>query len=206
MSESGSPGQSERAPSTPASRFPVPPRGDLPAELRERFAAVEERSGFLPNVFAALSWRPTEAAAFFAMHDALMDKETPGLSKADRETIVVATSAANDCLYCVVAHGAILRIRARDPHLADQVAVDWRKAPLSPRMHAVVEVAVRLATAPADVTPADLARLREHGLNEDDVWDVGAIVSFFALSNRLAHWAAIPPNDEFYLMGRAGEV
>jgi uncharacterized peroxidase-related enzyme len=194
------------SPQPPVSRFPVPPREDLPAELQERFAAVEERSGFLPNVFAALSWRPTEAAAFFAMHDALMDKETPGLSKADRETIVVATSAANDCLYCVVAHGAILRIRARDPHLADQVAVDWRKAPLPPRMHAVLEVAVRLAVTPAEVTPADLAGLRAHGLTEDDVWDVGAIVSLFALSNRLAHWAAIPPNDEFYLMGRVAKA
>jgi uncharacterized peroxidase-related enzyme len=190
----------------PVSRFPVPPREELPAELRERFAAVEERSGFLPNVFAALSRRPAEATAFFDLHDALMDKETPGLSKADRETIVVATSAANDCLYCVVAHGAILRIRARDPYLADQVAVDWRKAPLPPRMHAVLEVAVRLATAPAEVTPADLAGLREHGLTEDDVWDVGAIVSLFALSNRLAHWAAIPPNDEFYLMGRVARA
>ena len=186
----------------PVSRFPVPPRDELPEQLRERYTAVEERSGFLPNVFAALAWRPAEAAAFFALHDALMDKDTPGLSTADRELIVVATSAANDCLYCVVAHGAIARIRARDPYLADQVAVDWRKAPLSPRMHAVVEVAVRLATAPAQVTPADLARLREHGLTEDDVWDVGAIVALFALSNRLAHWAAIPPNDEFYLMGR----
>ena len=186
----------------PISRFPVPARADLPAELQERFAAVEERSGFLPNVFAALSYRPAEAAAFFAMHDALMDKETPGLSKADRELIVVATSAANDCLYCVVAHGAIARIRARDPYLADQVAVDWRKAPLPPRMHAVLEVAVRLAVDPATVTAADLDVLRGHGLSEDDVWDVGAIVSFFALSNRLAHWAAIPPNEEFFLMGR----
>ena len=191
---------------TPPSRFPVPSRSELPAELQERFAAVEERSGFLPNIFTALSWRPAEAAAFFALHDALMDKETPGLSKADREVIVVATSATNECLYCVVAHGAILRIRARDPHLADQVAVDWRKAPLSPRMHAVVEVAVRLATAPAEVTPADLVRLREHGLTEDDVWDVGAIVSLFALSNRLAHWAAVPPNDEFYLLGRVARA
>jgi len=212
MSESGSQGPPQGAPSAPPtagapiSRFAVPRRPDLPAELAERFAAVEERSGFLPNVFAALSWRPAEATAFFAMHDALMDKETPGLSKADRETIVVATSAANDCLYCVVAHGAILRIRARDPHLADQVAVDWRKAPLPPRMHAVLEVAVRLATAPAEVTPADLDALRSHGLTEDDVWDVGAIVSFFALSNRLAHWAAIPPNDEFYLMGRVAKA
>jgi uncharacterized peroxidase-related enzyme len=193
---------SAEAGGTPISRFPVPPREDLPAELRERFAAVEERSGFLPNVFAALSWRPTEAAAFFAMHDALMDKETPGLSKADRELIVVATSAANACLYCVVAHGAVARIRARDPYLADQVAVDWRKAPLSPRMHAVLEVAVRLAVEPALVGAEDLAGLRGHGLSEDDVWDVGAIVSFFALSNRLAHWAAIPPNPEFFLMGR----
>jgi uncharacterized peroxidase-related enzyme len=186
----------------PISRFPVPARTELPPELRERFDEVEERSGFLPNVFAALSWRPAEASAFFAMHDALMDKETPGLSKADRELIVVATSAANDCLYCVVAHGAIARIRAKDPHVADQVAVDWRKAPVSPRLHAVLEVAVRLATDPAAVTAADQQRLREHGLSEDDVWDVGAIVSFFALSNRLAHWAAIPPNEEFFLLGR----
>ena len=184
------------------SRFPVPPPGELAPELRERFAAVEERSGFLPNIFAALAWRPAEANAFFTLHDALMDKETPGLSKADRELIVVATSAANDCLYCVVAHGAIARIRARDPYLADQVAVDWRKAPLSPRMHAVLEVAMRLAVDPAAVTAQDLADLRAHDLTEDDVWDVGAIVSLFALSNRLAHWAAVPPNEEFYLLGR----
>ncbi|CAB4936970.1 MAG: peroxidase-related enzyme [Actinobacteria bacterium] len=188
--------------SAPISRFPVPARADLPADLRERFDGVEEKSGFLPNVFAALSHRPDEARAFFAMHDALMDKETPGLSKADREVVVVATSAANDCLYCVVAHGAIARIRSRDPYLADQVAVDRRKAPLDPRMHAVLDVAVRLAVAPAEVTAADLDALRGHGLTEDDVWDVGAIVSFFALSNRLAHWAAIPPNPEFFLMGR----
>jgi len=131
-----------------------------------------------------------------------MDKETPGLSKGDRELIVVATSAANDCLYCVVAHGAIARIRTRDPYLADQVAVDWRKAPLPARMHAVLEVAVRLAVEPATVTAADLDRLREHGLTEDDVWDVGSIVGLFALSNRLAHWAAIPPNEQFFLLGR----
>ena len=191
----------ESAPA-PISRFPVPAREDLPPDLRERFDTVEEKSGFLPNVFAALSWRPAEAAAFFAMHDALMDKETPGLSKAERELIVVATSAANDCLYCVIAHGAIARIRSRDPYLADQVAVDWRKAPLPPRMHVVLEVAVKLAVTPAEVTAADLASLQEHGLSKDDVWDVGAIVAFFALSNRLAHWAAIPPNEEFFLMGR----
>ncbi|HEX2072875.1 MAG TPA: peroxidase-related enzyme [Geodermatophilus sp.] len=186
----------------PISRFPVPSPDELAPELRERYAEVQERSGFLPNVFGALAWRPAEADAFFALHDALMDKETPGLSKGDREVIVVATSAANDCLYCVVAHGAIARIRTRDPYLADQVAVDWRKAPLSARMHAVLEVAERLAVRPVTVTAADLAGLREHGLSEDDVWDVGAIVALFALSNRLVHWAAVPPNEEFYLLGR----
>jgi uncharacterized peroxidase-related enzyme len=180
----------------------VPPREDLPPDLAERFADVEQRSGFLPNIFAALAWRPDEARAFFTMHDALMDKETPGLSKADRELIVVATSAVNDCLYCVVAHGAVARIRAKDPYIADQVAVDWRKAPLSPRMHAVLEVATRLAAEPAAVTAADLAELTGHGLSQDDVWDVGMITSFFALSNRLAHFAALQPNPEFFLMGR----
>jgi uncharacterized peroxidase-related enzyme len=187
---------------TPISRFPVPPREDLPPDLAERFADVEERSGFLPNIFSALAWRPDEARAFFAMHDALMDKETPGLSKADRELIVVATSAGNDCLYCVVAHGAVARIRAKDPYIADQVAVDWRKAPLSPRMHAVLDVATRLAADPAAVTEADLELLAGHGLTEEDVWDVGMITSFFALSNRLAHFAALQPNPEFFLMGR----
>ena len=187
---------------TPISRFPVAPREEVPADLAERFADVEERSGFLPNIFAALAWRPDEARAFFAMHDALMDKETPGLSKADRELIVVATSAVNDCLYCVVAHGAVARVRARDPYIADQVAVDWRKAPLSPRMHAVLEVATRLAAEPATVTADDLALLTGHGLTQDDVWDVGMITAFFALSNRLAHFAALVPNQEFFLMGR----
>jgi uncharacterized peroxidase-related enzyme len=186
----------------PISRFPVTPREEVPADLAERFAAVEERSGFLPNIFSALAWRPDEARGFFTMHDALMDKETPGLSKADRELIVVATSAANDCLYCVVAHGAVARIRARDPYIADQVAVDWRKAPLSPRMHAVLTVATRLAAEPAAITEADLELLTGHGLTQDDVWDVGMITAFFALSNRLAHFAALIPNPEFYLMGR----
>jgi uncharacterized peroxidase-related enzyme len=186
----------------PISRFPVTPREDLPADLAERFADVEVRSGFLPNIFAALAWRPAEARAFFAMHDALMDKDTPGLSKADRELIVVATSAVNDCLYCVVAHGAVARIRAKDPYIADQVAVDWRKAPLAPRMHAVLAVATRLAADPAAVTATDLDLLTGHGLTQDDVWDVAMITSFFALSNRLAHVAALQPNAEFYLMGR----
>jgi uncharacterized peroxidase-related enzyme len=187
---------------TPISRFPVPAREEVAPDLAERFDDVEERSGFLPNIFAALAWRPEEARAFFAMHDAVMDKETPGLSKADRELIVVATSAGNDCLYCVVAHGAVARIRSKDPFIADQVAVDWRKAPLSPRMHAVLSVATRLASDPAAVTEGDLELLTEHGLTQDDVWDVGMITSFFALSNRLAHFAAIMPNPEFFLMGR----
>jgi uncharacterized peroxidase-related enzyme len=186
----------------PISRFPLVPLDELPPDLRERFADVTDKSGFLPNVFAALAWRPEEARAFFALHDALMDKDTPGLSQADREVVVVATSAANGCLYCVVAHGALVRIRARDRYLADQVAVDWRKAPLSPRLHAVVDVAVRLAVDPVTVTAADQDGLRGHGLTEDDVWDVGAIVSLFALSNRLVHWAAVPPNPEFFLLGR----
>jgi uncharacterized peroxidase-related enzyme len=192
-------------PATPdaaISRFPVAPRAELPPDLAERYAAVEERSGFLPNIFGALAWRPAEASAFFALHDALMDKDTPGLSQADREVIVVATSAANGCLYCVVAHGALVRIRARDRYLADQVAVDWRKAPLGPRLHAVVDVAVGLAVEPVTVTGEHLQRLLSAGLTEDDVWDVGAIVSLFALSNRLVHWAAVPPNEEFYLLGR----
>lgn len=184
------------------SRFPLADPAGLPPDLAERYAAVEERSGFLPNVFAALAWRPDEARAFFALNDALMDKDTPGLSTGERELIVVATSAANDCAYCVVAHGAIARIRTKDPTLADLVAVDWRKAPLDARMHAVLDVAVRLAVEPASVTAADLDRLRGHGLTEDDVWDVGAITAFFGLSNRLAHFAAIPPNPEFHLLGR----
>ncbi|MGY2066033.1 peroxidase-related enzyme [Blastococcus sp. SYSU DS0619] len=186
----------------PISRFPLRPAAELPADLAERYAEVQEKSGFLPNVFAALAWRPDEARAFFAMHDALMDKDTPGLSKADRELIVVATSAGNSCLYCVVAHGAVARIRTKDPHIADHVAVDWRKAPLSPRMHAVLAVATRLAADPAALTADDLAELAGHGLTEDDVWDVGMITSFFALSNRLAHFAGIAPNPEFFLMGR----
>jgi uncharacterized peroxidase-related enzyme len=186
----------------PISRFPVVPLADLPPDLQQRFAEVADKSGFLPNVFAALAWRPAEARAFFALHDALMDKDTPALTQADREVLVVATSAANGCLYCVVAHGALVRIRARDRYLADQVAVDWRKAPLSPRLRAVVEVGTQLAVDPVRVTAAQQDELRGHGLTEDDVWDVGAIVALFALSNRLVHWAAVPPNEEFFLLGR----
>lgn len=184
------------------SRFSVPGRAELPPDLAARIDQVEEKSGFVPNIFLALAHRPAEWRAFFAYHDALMDKETPGLTKADREIIVVATSAENSCLYCVVAHGAIARIRARNPRIADQVATDWRKAELDDRQRAIVELAVRLAVEPWTVTELHLAAVRAHGLTDDDVWDLGSISAFFAMSNRLVHLAGTMPNDEFYLMGR----
>jgi uncharacterized peroxidase-related enzyme len=184
------------------SRFAVPDRTDLPADLAARLDEVEVKSGFVPNIFLALAHRPEEWRAFFAYHDALMDKETPGLTKADREIIVVATSAENDCLYCVVAHGAIARIRARNPRIAEQVATDWRKAELDDRQQAIVEFAVRLAVEPSTVTAEHLEALRAHGLTDEDVWDVGSISAFFAMSNRLVHLAGTMPNEEFYLLGR----
>jgi uncharacterized peroxidase-related enzyme len=184
------------------SRFAVPSRDELPQDIAERVAQVEEKSGFVPNVFLTLAHRPDEWRAFFAYHDALMDKETPALTKGDRELIVVATSAENHCLYCVVAHGAIARIRARNPRIADQVATDWRKAELDDRQKAILDVAVRFATQPWTVTNEHLDDLRGHGLTDDDVWDVGSIAAFFAMSNRLVHLAGTMPNDEFYLMGR----
>ena len=185
----------------PISRFPVPSLDSLPADIRDRIQAVADRTGFVPNVFLALAHRPDEWRAFFAYHDALMERES-GLTAAEKELIVVATSAANDCLYCVVAHGAVARVRARSPLIADQVAVDWRKADLTPRQRAMLGFAVRLATRPAEVAEADLAELRGHGFSEDDIWDIGAITALFALSNRIAHLSAMRPNDEFYLMGR----
>lgn len=186
----------------PISRFPVPSVDGLPADMRERIEAVTEKSGFVPNVFLAMAHRPAEWRAFFAYHDALMEKEGGGLSAADRELVVVATSAANDCLYCVVAHGAIARIRARNPLIADQVAVDWRKADLTERQKAMLGFAVKLAVRPADVADQDLEELRGHGFDDEDIWDIGAITALFALSNRMAHLTAMRPNDEFYLMGR----
>ena len=182
--------------------FEVPSRDSLPDDLRARLDEVEEKSGFVPNIFLSLARRPAEWRAFFAYHDALMDKETPALTKGDRELVVVATSAENRCLYCVVAHGAIARIRARNPRIADQVATDWRKAELDDRQRAVLEVAVRFAVEPWTVTPEILDTLRTHGLSEDDIWDVGAISAFFAMSNRLVHLTGTMPNEEFYLMGR----
>jgi uncharacterized peroxidase-related enzyme len=185
----------------PISRFPVPRLDELPPDMRERIAAVAEKSGFVPNVFLALASRPEEWRAFFAYQDAVMEREG-GLSPADRELIVVATSAANDCLYCVVAHGALARIRARNPLIADQVAVDWRKADLPDRQKAMLAFAVKLALQPSAVEEEDLEGLRRHGFSEDDIWDIGAITALFALSNRMAHLTAMRPNDEFYLMGR----
>ncbi len=187
------------------SRFPVPRLEELPADIRERIETVAEKTGFVPNVFLALAHRPDEWRAFVAYHDALMERES-GLSAAEKELIVVATSAANDCLYCVVAHGAVARIRARDPLIADQVAVDWRKADVTDRQRAMLGFAVKLAVRPAEVTEADLEELRSHGLSDDDIWDVGAITALFAMSNRLAHLSAMRPNDDFYLMGRLSKA
>lgn len=184
------------------SRFPVPDLADVPDDLRERIQTVAERTGFVPNVFLALAHRPEEARAFFAYHDTLMDKVSTALSKADREMIVVVTSAANGCLYCVVAHGAVLRIRSKNVRLADQVATDWRKAELDDRQKAICEISVRFARTPESVTNADWDALKEHGLDDDDIWDVGAIVGLFGLSNRMAHLVNMQPNDEFFSMGR----
>ncbi len=185
----------------PISRFPIPAPDRLPGDIRERIQQVADKTGFVPNVFLALAHRPAEWRAFFAYHDALMERDE-GLSRADRELIVVATSAANDCLYCVVAHGAIARIRSRNPLIADQVATDWRKADLSPRQQAMLAFAVKLAVSPAEVEDADFELLRDQGFSEEEIWDIGSITALFALSNRLAHLSAMRPNDEFYLMGR----
>lgn len=183
------------------SRFPVPEITGLPQDLRDRILAVQEKSGFVPNVFLVLAHRPAEFRAFFAYHDALMDKEG-GLTKAEREMIVVATSAANRCLYCVVAHGAILRIRAKNPRLADQVATDYRNADITPRQVAMLDLAMKVAVESHALSEADLERARGAGFSDEDIWDIGAIAALFALSNRMAHLTGMRPNDEFYALGR----
>lgn len=185
----------------PISRFGVVNLADLPADLAERIGAIAEKSGFVPNVFLGLGHRPDELRAFLDYHDALMDRDT-GLSKAERELVVVATSGANHCTYCVVAHGAILRIRAKDPQLADQVASNPWGAELAPRQRAIVDLALAIAGDSATVGDVQLTAARDAGLTDDDIWDVGAITAFFAMSNRLAHLMSLRPNDEFYLMGR----
>ncbi len=185
----------------PISRFAVPDLEDLPDDIRETILAVQEKPGFVPNVFLAFANRPAEFRAFFAFHDALMDS-ADGLSKAERELIVVATSATNRCLYCVVAHGAILRIRAKNPLLADQVAINPTKADLSDREHHIVNFALKVAHDSASVTDRDLDDLRAKGFTDDEIWDIGAITALFALSNRYANFVGIRPNDEFYGMAR----
>ncbi|EDT43011.1 peroxidase-related enzyme [Burkholderia ambifaria] len=186
---------------TPVSRFPVPALDDLPDDIRERIAAVQEKSGFIPNVFLTLAHRPDEFRAFMAYHDALMDK--PGnLTKAEREMIVVATSAMNQCQYCVIAHGAILRIRAKDPLIADQVATNYRKADLTVRQKAMLDFAMKVSQTAHLVGDADFDTLKSHGFTEEDVWDIAAISAFFGMSNRLANVTNMRPNAEFYALGR----
>jgi uncharacterized peroxidase-related enzyme len=182
-------------------RFPAPAIDTLPEDIRTRLLAVQEKSGFVPNVFLTLAYRPDEFRAFFAYHDALMDKEG-GLTKAEREMIVVATSSANQCQYCVIAHGAILRIRAKNPLIADQVAVNYRKADITPRQKAMLDFAMKVALEAHRISETDFAEVTAHGFSNDDVWDIAAIAAFFALSNRMANVTGMRPNDEFYLMGR----
>jgi uncharacterized peroxidase-related enzyme len=184
-----------------AKRFPTPALDKLPADIRDRILAVQEKSGFVPNVFLTLAYRPDEFRAFFAYHDALMDKDS-GLTKAEREMIVVATSSANQCHYCVVAHGAILRIRAKNPEIADQIAINYRKADITPRQRAMLDFAMKVSRAAEEISEQDFADISRHGFSEDDVWDIAAISAFFALSNRMANVTGMRPNDEFYMMGR----
>jgi uncharacterized peroxidase-related enzyme len=184
-----------------AKRFPTPALERLPADIRDRILAVQEKSGFVPNVFLTLAYRPDEFRAFFAYHDALMDKDS-GLTKAEREMIVVATSSANQCHYCVVAHGAILRIRAKNPEIADQIAINYRKADITPRQRAMLDFAMKVSRAAEEVSEQDFSDISRHGFSDDDIWDIAAISAFFALSNRMANVTGMRPNDEFYMMGR----
>jgi len=183
------------------SRFPIPPIENLPDDIRERILAVQEKSGFVPNVFLTLAHRPEEFRAFFAYHDALMNK-AGALTKAEREMIVVATSNANQCQYCVVAHGAILRVRAKDPHIADQVAINYRKADITQRQMAMLDFGMKVSQRAYEVGDDDVAVLKQHGFDDEDIWDIAAISAFFGMSNRLANVTSMRPNDEFYAMGR----
>jgi uncharacterized peroxidase-related enzyme len=189
----------------PISRYPVPSVEELPDDIRERILEVQQKAGFVPNVFVTLAHRPDEFRAFFAYHDALMLRDS-GLTKAEREMIVVATSGANDCLYCIVAHGAILRVYAKDPLVADQVAVNYRKADISPRQKAMLAFAMKVALRSVDVDDDDFAMLRSHGFTNEDIWDIGGIAAFFALSNRMANLIGMRPNPEFFLIGRVPKV
>ena len=185
----------------PISRYPVPDLADLPEDMRKRMLAVQEKAGFVPNVFLALAHRPDEWRAFFAYHDALMEREG-GLSKAEREMIVVAVSADNDCHYCVIAHGAILRIRAKNPRIADQVAINYRKADITPKQKAMLDFALKVSRRSGSVGNADFEALRAHGFSDEEIWDIAGITALFGMSNRMANFLSMRPNDEFYGMGR----
>lgn len=184
-----------------ARRFPMPAVEALPEDIRTRLLAVQEKSGFIPNVFLTLAYRPDEFRAFFAYHDALMERDS-GLTKAEREMIVVATSSANQCHYCVIAHGAILRIRAKNPQIADQIAVNYRKADITPRQRAMLDFAMKVSKEAQRISDVDFDDIASHGFSNDDIWDIAAISAFFALSNRMANVTSMRPNDEFYMMGR----
>ncbi|MBX2826502.1 MAG: peroxidase-related enzyme [Gammaproteobacteria bacterium] len=186
----------------PISRFPVPELSSLPADMRERIESVQEKAGFVPNVFVALAHRPDEFRAFFAYYDALMEREESSLTKAEREMIVVATSGANECHYCVVSHGALLRIYSKEPLLSDPVAINWRKAPVSAKQKVMLAFAVKIAVAAQEIDDTDHQAMLDAGFDQDAIWDVGSIAAFFALSNRLAHLSDMQPNAEFYTMGR----
>ncbi|NBT09700.1 MAG: alkylhydroperoxidase [Betaproteobacteria bacterium] len=207
MSESNTTTASAR----PISRWPVPDVMDLPADLKARILEVQSKAGFVPNVFLALAHRPDELRAFLAYHDALLlkpeqapgpDGSPRGLSKGEREMIIVATSGANHCLYCVVAHGAILRIYEKKPLVADQIAINHRKADLTARQRSMLDFAMKVCLDSASLEEADFATLHQHGFTDEDIWDIGAITAFFGLSNRMANMTGMRPNDEFYLMGR----
>ena len=185
----------------PISRFPVPKLDDLPVDIKDRILEVQEKSGFIPNVFLALAHRHEEFRAFFAYHDALMEKEG-GLTKAEREMIVVATSGLNQCIYCVVAHGAILRIREKNPLIAEQVASNYRKADITDRQKVMLDFAIKVSQRAFEVNESDFEKLRAEGFSDEDCWDIGAIAAFFALSNRMANLTEMRPNDEFYMLGR----
>ncbi len=184
------------------SRFPVPELKDIPDDLRAKMLEVQEKAGFIPNVFLTLAHRPDELRAFFAYHDAIMLRAGSTLTKAEKEMIVVATSGANNCLYCVVAHGAILRIYAKNPLIADQLATNYRKADLTPKQAAMIAFALKIATDSQNVTDADFDALKLQGWSQEDAWDIGSIAAFFALSNRMANMMSMRPNDEFFAMGR----
>ena len=185
----------------PISRFPVPELKELPEDIRDRILAVQEKTGFVPNVFLVLAHRPDEFRAFIAYHDALMEKES-GLTKGEREMIVVTTSGLNQCIYCVVAHGAILRIREKNPLLSEQLATNYRKADINPRQKVMLDFAVKVSLRSYEVSDSDIEKMRQHGFSMEDIWDIGAISALFSLSNRMADLTSMRPNDEFYLLGR----